>query len=57
MLKIWNFTHLKLCLKEAIHSFKWVKLIQICQKEVKLFWYVAHKDTFYTWQLPFKRLI
>ena len=23
------FTHLKLCLADAIHNFKWVKIIQI----------------------------
>ena len=26
------FTHLKLCLADAIHNFKWVKIIQIWQK-------------------------
>ena len=26
---IWIFTHLKLCLADAIHNFKWVKIIQI----------------------------
>ena len=26
-----NFTHLKLCLADAIHNFKWVKNIQISQ--------------------------
>ena len=32
------FTHLKLCLADAIHNFKLVKIIQICQKgEVKDF--------------------
>ena len=25
------FTHLKLCLADAIHNFKWVKIIQIWQ--------------------------
>ena len=24
---IWIFTHLKLCLADAIHNFKWVKII------------------------------
>ena len=28
---IWIFTHLKLCLADAIHNFKWVKIIQIWQ--------------------------
>ena len=27
---IWISTHLKLCLADAIHNFKWVKIIQIC---------------------------
>ena len=27
------FTHLKLCLADAIHNFKWVKIIQIWQNE------------------------
>ena len=27
------FTHLKLCLADAIHNFKWVKIIQIRQDE------------------------
>ena len=26
-----NFTHLQLCLADAIHNSKWVKIIQICQ--------------------------
>ena len=26
-----NFHHLKLCLADAIHNFKWVKIIQIWQ--------------------------
>ena len=30
---IWIFTHLKLCLADAIHNFKWVKIIQIWQNE------------------------
>ena len=25
--KLWIFTHLKLCLADAIHNFKWVKII------------------------------
>ena len=28
---IWIFTHLKLCLADAIHNFKWVKIIPIWQ--------------------------
>ena len=28
---IWIFTHLWLCLTDAIHNFKWVKIIQIWQ--------------------------
>ena len=28
---IWIFTNLKLCLADAIHNFKWVKIIQIWQ--------------------------
>ena len=31
------FTHLKLCLADAIHNFKWVKIIQIWQKGGQLF--------------------
>ena len=31
------FTHLKLCLADAIHNFKWVKIIQIWQNEGQLF--------------------
>ena len=34
---IWIFTHLKLCLADAIHNFKWVKIIQIWQNEGQLF--------------------
>ena len=29
-----NFTHLKLCLADAIHNFNWVKIIQIDEMEV-----------------------
>ena len=32
-----NFTHLKLCLADAIHNFKWVKIIQIWQNGGQLF--------------------
>ena len=31
------FTHLKLCLADAIHNFKWVKSIQIWQNGGQLF--------------------
>ena len=31
------FTHLKLCLADAIHNFKWVKIIQSWQNECGLF--------------------
>ena len=31
------FTHLKLCLADAIHNFKWVKIIQISQNEGRRF--------------------
>ena len=31
------FTHLKLCLADAIHNFKWVKIIQISQSGSELF--------------------
>ena len=34
---IWIFTHLKLCLADAIHNFKWVKIIQIWQNRSRLF--------------------
>ena len=27
------FTHLKLCLADAMHNFNWVKIIQIWQNE------------------------
>ena len=33
----WIFTHLKLCLADAIHNFKWVKIIQIWQNRGQLF--------------------
>ena len=35
-LRNWIFTHLKLCLADAIHSFKWVKK------------YILKADNFYT---------
>ena len=31
------FNHLKLCLADAIHNFKWVKIIQICQNRGYIF--------------------
>ena len=31
------FTHLTLCLADAIHNFKWVKIIQIWQNGGQLF--------------------
>ena len=34
---IWISTHLKLCLADAIHKFKWVKIIQIWPKVVQQF--------------------
>ena len=38
---IWVFTHLKLCLADAIHNFKWVKIIQIWQNGGQLFSNIA----------------
>ena len=38
---IWIFTHLKLCLADAIHNFKWVKIIQIWQNGRQLFSNIA----------------
>ena len=35
------FTHLKLGLDDAIHNFKWVKIIQIRQNECQRFWNIA----------------
>ena len=34
---IWILTHLKLCLADAIHNFKWVKIIHIWQNGGQLF--------------------
>ena len=31
------FAHLKLCLADKIHNFKWVKIIQIWQNDSQLF--------------------
>ena len=41
--KLFNliFTHLKLCLADAIHNFKWVKIIQIWQDVGQLFLNIA----------------
>ena len=36
-----TFTHLKLCLADAIHNFKWVKIIQIWQNGGQLFLNIA----------------
>ena len=33
----WIFNHLKVCLADAIHNFKWVKIIQIWQNRVLRF--------------------
>ena len=38
---IWIFTHLKLCLADAIHNFKWVKIIKIWQNGGQLFSNIA----------------
>ena len=38
---IWIFTHLKLCLADAIHNFKWMKIIQIWQNGGQLFSNIA----------------
>ena len=35
------FTHLKLCLADAIHNFKWVNIIQIWQNGGQLFSNIA----------------
>ena len=35
------FTHLKLCLADAIHNFKWLKIIQILQSGGQLFSNIA----------------
>ena len=34
---MWIFTHLKLCLADAIHNFKWVKIIEIWLNGGQLF--------------------
>ena len=45
-METWNyligiFTHLKLCLAHASHSFKWVKIIQIWQNGGQRYWNLA----------------
>ena len=42
---MWLFTHLKLCIADAIHNFKWVNIIQIWQNGGKQFSNIA--DWFY----------
>ena len=32
---IWIFTHLKLCLADAIHNFKWVKIVHLDELDTK----------------------
>ena len=39
---IWIFTHFKLCLADAIHNFKWVKIIQIWQNWGQVFPNIAY---------------
>ena len=39
--KTWISTPLKLCLADAIHNFKWVKIIQIWQNGGQLFSNIA----------------
>ena len=41
------FTHLKLCLADAIHNFKWPKIIQIWQMEVNYLEILLLDVTFY----------
>ena len=38
---------MKLCLADAIHNFKWLKIIQIWQKEVNSFQILLVDVTFY----------
>ena len=38
---IWIFTHFKLCLSDAIHNLKWVKIIQIWQNGGQIFSNIA----------------
>ena len=44
---IWIFTHLKLCFADAIHNFKWVKIIQIWQNGGRCFQILLIDVTFY----------
>ena len=54
---IWIFTHLKLCLADAIHNFKWVKIIPIWQNGGQLFlnlagwWHIFIFNIFKKWYL------
>ena len=45
--KNWIFTHFKLCLADAIHNFKWVKIIQIWQNGGHSFQILLVDVTFY----------
>ena len=57
---IWIFTRLKLCLADAIHNFKWVKIIQIWQNEGQRFWNLANWFHIHIWhvqKMAFKVLI
>ena len=40
-MNIWDDTDLKLCLADALHNFKSVKIIQICQNGGRWFWTVT----------------
>ena len=44
---IWIFTHLKLCLADAIHNFKWVKLFRFDKMEVNCCQILLVDVTFY----------
>ena len=44
---IWIFTHLELCLADAIHNFKWVKIIQVDKMEVSSSQILLVDVTFY----------
>ena len=48
---IWIFTHLKLCYADAIHNFKWVKIIQIWQMEVNFFQILPFDVAFYLYHI------
>ena len=47
---MWIFIHLKLCLADAIHNCKWVKIIQIWQKGGQLC--LNHADWCHIMALP-----